>query len=287
MYYFKDYSELYSGLRRVLLDESNEVDSRVAKTKELQAVSFLLTNPRNRLAHHPDRKFNLPFAIFEFISDVTGANDVNLTKAINKKAADYSDDGYTFYGNYGIRIAPNLDRVIEKLRKDKDTRQAVISIYNTKDMFVKTKDVPCTLTLQFLIRDEKLNMIASMRSNDFFWGLQYDLFRFTLLHELVANELEIPLGWYCHFDGSLHVYDYHWEMLEKITNMESVNMPVYPDLRRQTCFDILNDLYYYIKTGEEYVYDSHDFSRVLGYKLTKGVILYDELPKWSKKFIKV
>jgi thymidylate synthase len=72
---------------------------------------------------------------------------------------------------------------------------------------VEAADVPCCTTLQFLLRDGRLNLITYMRSNDIFTGFGYDIFFFTMLQELLACELEVALGWYQHVVGSLHLYD--------------------------------------------------------------------------------
>jgi thymidylate synthase len=46
-----------------------------------------------------------------------------------------------------------------------------------------------------------------MRSNDAYWGLPHDVFAFTMIQEIVANELGYKLGSYKHLVGSLHLYD--------------------------------------------------------------------------------
>ena len=46
-----------------------------------------------------------------------------------------------------------------------------------------------------------------MRSNDVWLGLPYDVFCFTSIQCLISEEIGIPLGWYQHQVGSLHVYD--------------------------------------------------------------------------------
>lgn len=236
------YSELYSLMRDLFLKKAPVVSSRICDTKEFIGFNFELTNPRARLGYNARRGFNLPFALSEFIFDVAGVNDVFLSASVNAKTLDYSDDGNTFHGAYGPKISPNIGRIIEMLKVDKNCRQAVITIYNSTDMYVKTKDIPCTLSLQFLIRNDKLNMICSMRSNDFFFGLQYDLFRFTMLQELIANELGIDVGSYYHLAGSMHVYKYHWEMLEDILEMESILMPEL-NMRVCDCFKVARQMY--------------------------------------------
>jgi thymidylate synthase len=286
MFEAMNYSELYCGLRQELLKGGTRVkiEKKNVETLELSPCAFSLLNPRARLGYHKERGFNLTFALFEFLCDVTGTNSYQLTKDVNPKAAEFSDDNLTFYGAYGPRISSNLSRIIEVLTNDKQSRQAVITIYNTKDMFVDTKDIPCTLSIQFLIRHDKLNMIVNMRSNDFFWGLQYDLFRFTLLQEVIANELGIDVGKYTHVTGSMHVYEYHYKMLENIENMKHIEMPPY-NLQLSDCFDILSKLY--ALTHEADVPISHDFEKILATKLYKNYDMFSEiLPEWTSDFIK-
>lgn len=67
--------------------------------------------------------------------------------------------------------------------------------------------MPCTTTLQFLLREGRLHIIATMRSNDAYLGLPHDVFCFTMLQEMVARILGVDLGSYRHFVGSMHLYD--------------------------------------------------------------------------------
>jgi hypothetical protein len=85
-----------------------------------------------------------------------------------------------------------------------------------------SKDVPCTISIQLLIRDRKLHMIVNMRSNDVVWGLPYDVFSFTCLQEAflyMLQERGVPvddLGSYHHHAGSLHIYDTHFELAKDV-----------------------------------------------------------------------
>jgi thymidylate synthase len=60
-----------------------------------------------------------------------------------------------------------------------------------------------------LVRDNRLHMLTSMRSNDAWFGLPHDIFTFTILQELVARSLGLELGEYKHVVGSLHLYEKH------------------------------------------------------------------------------
>jgi len=76
--------------------------------------------------------------------------------------------------------------------------------------------------MQFLVRDSKLHAIVYMRSNDAIWGLPYDVFLFTMLQELLASELGLQLGTYTHTVGSLHLYEKHFDLAQKIVGGQIV-----------------------------------------------------------------
>jgi thymidylate synthase len=79
--------------------------------------------------------------------------------------------------------------------------------------------------IQFLVRDGALECLAFMRSNDVIWGLSYDLYILTMLQELMASELGLELGRYTHVATSMHVYDHHLAMAEKIGGWRLPNKP--------------------------------------------------------------
>jgi thymidylate synthase len=123
-----------------------------------------------------------------------------------------SDDMQTIFGAYGPRMfgrRPNnqLARVISSLKNKPDSRQAVVQLFDRRDTLEFHSDIPCTCTLQFVIRDRRLHMLTSMRSNDAWLGLPHDVFAFTMIQELVARSLGVELGEYRHSVGSLHLYE--------------------------------------------------------------------------------
>jgi thymidylate synthase len=127
-------------------------------------------------------------------------------------AENAEDDGQV-HGAYGPRLfgayeSSQADRVIELLNDNPGTRRAVIQIFDKMDVAgdVRYTDVPCTLTMQFLVRSERLHLVVNMRSNDAYIGLPHDVFAFTMIQEIVASNLGVDLGSYVHFVGSLHLY---------------------------------------------------------------------------------
>lgn len=100
----------------------------------------------------------------------------------------------------------------QSLVSDKDTRQAIIRFSLPEHQWVGNKDQTCTLHGLFLIRDNRLNLTITMRSNDLTLGLVYDLPWFVSLIEKMRSELfdvypDLKVGTYTHIVHSLHIYD--------------------------------------------------------------------------------
>ena len=72
---------------------------------------------------------------------------------------------------------------------DIDSRRMVVHIHGGRGTYTELSEVSCTCTLQFLIRGDRLEMLAHMRSNDAYLGLPNDVFAFTMIQELIAEEV--------------------------------------------------------------------------------------------------
>ena len=114
-----------------------------------------------------------------------------------------------FWGAYGPRVAGDIGNVVELLKKDPDSRQAVLTIFDADRDLGRTDqlDLPCTVAIQFLLREGSLEMFVTMRSNDVWLGLPYDLGQFAMLQAAVAQSLGVGMGTYTHVAGSMHLYD--------------------------------------------------------------------------------
>lgn len=170
------------------------------------------------------RKFNPFFAMAEVVWILAGRNDVDFISYYNSKIKDFSDDGVTFHGAYGHRFraypmlvslegelyADCVDQialVIARLRKDPQTRQAVLGLWNPSlDLKDGSKDYPCNNLCYFSQRDGALDMSVVRRSNDMVWGLPYNQVQFYFLHAMIAGALGAEMGHYNEFVQNMHVY---------------------------------------------------------------------------------
>ena len=186
---------------------------------EIINANLQLTDPTRNTMCECIRKMPIRYAIGELL----WYNSRNITwKAIepfSKFWKNLSDDGEHVNSNYGwcIHDKYTFDQwtmVVNLLKSTPNSRQAVIHIKEPRDVIKRpTKDLNCTLTLQFLIRENKLDMIVNMRSNDIWLGLPYDVFNFTCMQIQMAMELGVDIGTYYHNAASLHLYKHD---LEKI-----------------------------------------------------------------------
>lgn len=158
-------------------------------------------------------------AIGELVWYLSGSDALAQIQYYIERYHEFSDDGTTLNGAYGPRIfsrkrcevpeaaSDEWQRVIDVLKARTGSRNAVIQIYSNADGNKKTNDIPCTCTLQFAIRRNKLEMHVHMRSNDAYLGLPHDVFSFTMMQEIAARELGVDVGRYQHSVASLHLYD--------------------------------------------------------------------------------
>jgi thymidylate synthase len=208
--------EAWIRLLREVMENGEECAPRGKKIVELLHTQVTITDLRNNILTHPLRDLNFRFMIGEWIWIQSGRRDVAWIEKYNKQIAQFSDDGITFRGAYGPRLAMQVPTLLNLLRKDADTRQAVVRIFNDVDLSRATKDVPCTLSLQLLLRQGKLHSVMTMRSNDLWLGFPYDAFNFSQLTNSIAGELGVETGSFTLQAGSSHLYEQDWDKVQEV-----------------------------------------------------------------------
>jgi len=259
------YTEEYTGINsflvgasRLLLKEGVKRETRGKVCYELpEPFMFKITNPKARLITIPERGWNVALAYAESLWLACGRNDLGFIQNYLSRMADFSDDGLTLRGGYGPRLRKyngnandyqiinstdsmeryrsntidQLDFVIKCFEKDKNTRQAIITIGDpVKDSFElnralkQTKDFPCTRSLQFMKQpnSNKLNLTVYMRSNDILWGASaVNIFNFTFMQEYIAHLLGLEVGDYFHIANNFHFYEEGKDKIEKIASVSN------------------------------------------------------------------
>lgn len=195
-----------------LLDSQNlNAESRDGgvKGEVLNAVT-VITDPTRGIVQSEIRKMPMRYAVGELLWYFSGNNCLSAIQNYTQAWDRMSDDGETVNSNYGwcIQHKYGFDQweyVKKMLQTDPLSRQAVLHIKTADNK--PSKDVNCTVCLQFLIRDGKLHATVYMRSNDIWMGFPYDVFSFTAMQCKMAMELGVGIGTYTHIAGSLHLYE--------------------------------------------------------------------------------
>lgn len=192
------------------------VSPRVTATIEVRHVTLFIDRPWLVPFDIPGRGLNPFIGAVEAAQLVGQTSEPEVVWSGTKAMHKFTDHG-VYHGAYGIRLHGQLGPLVEKLEDDKATRQAVLTVYSSgRDLGADVRDVPCTLSLQFVIRNGALELRTSMRSNDVWLGLPYDLVQFAALQGAVAKALDIPMGEYVHTVGSLHLYADDWAKADEV-----------------------------------------------------------------------
>ena len=175
-------------LRKILLDGqvSNPGSSKTVEVLGMQE-HFDMNYP---VISCSARKLNTDFMIAEAAWILSGSNDIKYPTKYMKRYDNWSDNGVIMSGAYGPAIFRQMSYITNCLLSDPESRQAVLTIWTERPQ--QSLDIPCTLSLQFLIRNNKIHCIANMRSSDVFLGLPYDIFVFSM----IAANLSKMLNYY-------------------------------------------------------------------------------------------
>ena len=213
----------------------NSCAPRGMPVRELMSYQSVI-NMQHPLVTVAERRLNYRFAAAEAYWILTGDNRLAPLVQHIKKFRDFSDDGETLSGAYGPQVVDQMRYVISTLQTDNDSRQAVMTLWRPRPQ--PSRDIPCTVALQFLVRDGRIHCVATMRSSDAWLGWPYDVFSFTMISTMVGLKLihgnvrfpKLELGRLYMNVGSQHVYCDNPPLQLRNICRNSVNYEEYHDM---------------------------------------------------------
>lgn len=163
----------------------------------------------------------------EFFDRVSGSsrNPGNAWQHRANVWNEFMHDGRFAY-TYSERMSPQLPCILDELREKPGTRQAIINIHSNinttnhrqggvsnnpwagadlENMGGKSR-IPCSLYYQIMIRERKVDLVYAMRSCDFLTHFPIDLMLALRLQTWFAQRLDLDVGMFTYFTGSLHAY---------------------------------------------------------------------------------
>lgn len=213
---YTNWQECYEEVKRDLAEMGIRVFPKSMQDKkgdfetlELQNYSYSLLN-----ANSSDISGVIqPWADSEFNERIDPSGNINPGNAWELRKdvwTEYLHEGKMAY-TYNERLFLNdqLNKIIERLKEDKDSRQLWVSIWNPEidpDKLGGVSRVPCSLGYNFQYREGKLNIHYVMRSCDFSTHFINDVYLAIKLLEYVAEKTGLKVGSFTHTMFSLHVY---------------------------------------------------------------------------------
>ena len=127
---------------------------------------------------------------------------------------------YTYGGrlfNFSSRFNQIHEFIIPLLKKYPDSRRAIAMVYDPlQDSDAINRNTPSIIYLQFRIKNGKLIMNASIRSNDVFFGWPANIYQLVMLNKYISKELGVESGPVSVLSNSAHIF------MEDIIKMREV-----------------------------------------------------------------
>jgi thymidylate synthase len=195
-------------------------------TKELIGVSFTIAKPLNGRKEMLDFLFKSDSDRIEKYcmqehADRTGGIPLNPGNSYKIRQDMWQKfivgEETKFDYTYSERIESDLETVVQILAEDKHSRQAVLSIWDKSDLDKAGGDtrIPCSLNFQFMIRNNQLYLIYSLRSNDYFGHHAIDIWLAAEMIKYMTNRMKeyyptLKTGSLIYFCSSFHAYN--WDL---------------------------------------------------------------------------
>ncbi len=137
------------------------------------------------------------------------------------------------------KIVDQITDVIDQIKKNPDSRRLIVSAWNVSEI-PNMALAPCHALFQFYVADGKLSLQLYQRSADVFLGVPFNIASYALLLMMVAQVCDLKVGDYVHSFGDVHIYNNHFEQVEKQlsrTPKELPTMKLNPEIKNIFDFD--------------------------------------------------
>lgn len=237
--------ELMSEMGRNLWEMGSEVKPKSYQNKDIEGNDDFITKEliceQYCLTKLPDPECLFVFSdtrewaeaeLSERLCPVTGSINPGKAWLIRKEVWEefLNSEGqfdYTYHDRINEIVSNKkstqsiIDRVVFELKRNPDTRQAIIPIFRAQDVAGIGGEfrIPCSMYYDFLIREnakgeKQLNICYHQRSSDFVTHFGNDVYLAWKLMEYVAGILEIKPGYLFHTLDSIHSYKKDWVKLK-------------------------------------------------------------------------
>lgn len=210
---YKNPTEAFELLYQDIMSDGEDF----ANTKAKFNISFTVQDPTDKVIKTPERKFNQDYAEYEWCWYQNGNRDASeiserakIWKQMMVPGTNEVNSNYGYFWNYNNQLV----KVIDELKRNKETRRAIVVHYILHEIDRYKYDTPCNDVLNFYIKDDKLHLTVFARSIDLVFGFCNDQYTFAKLMEHVSRKTKYPIGDMHWFITNLHIYPRHYDMFK-------------------------------------------------------------------------
>ncbi len=210
LYLEETYDEIYHQMLK---------DVYLAPNHEIVGFSYTLKDPTSVGIKSINRAFDLDNAEKFFQWILSGSGDMSIMKKITKRAIQFDREVDGRNPHYGPRIKEQIDNMIDEITARPGSRRACIMILDAEDQaFLAPKrddrntiEYPCTIMINYFIRNGYLHSNVTMRSNNMCSTICYDNYIFCRLQQYVVDQInaridfKVHLGFYFHYIVNAHI----------------------------------------------------------------------------------
>ncbi len=182
------------------------------------------------------KKVHLKSIVYELLWFLKGDTNIKYLKdngvSIWDEWADENGDLGPVYGaqwrswaGADGKVVDQITEVIEQIKKNPDSRRLIVSAWNVAEI-PDMALAPCHALFQFYVADGKLSLQLYQRSADVFLGVPFNIASYALLLMMVAQVCDLEVGDYVHSFGDVHIYNNHFEQVQKQLSREPRPLPV-------------------------------------------------------------
>ena len=206
----------FQVLKKIISIGDHYQDSDDRSALELENLIIKIENPEADKIEGPiDLMTNSKEWLYPSKAEISNI----IFKTIQNPSYDYTYGGRIF--NYQKSINQLENYIIPLLQKNPQSRAAIVTIIDPLIDFESAKrNLPGITTIYFRIRNNKLNITATIRSQDMLFGWPANLYQLYCLQKFVAKDLDMEIGSITTISHSAHIFKINKEQILKMVENE-------------------------------------------------------------------
>jgi len=213
----------YLDLVKLVLDEGVRKPSRTGVDTISYFAAFYKVDLSKGFPLLTTKKIEWKSLLHEVLWYLSGENHIRNLRKHTKIWDAWADENgnletaYGYYwrhfpsaekdenGNWKVREVDQIRYVIDEIKRKPYSRRLVVSAWEPGNA-TKSKLPPCHYSFAFNVSGGKLNCHLTQRSGDIALGIPFNLAAYSMLTQIIAQEVGLEVGHFAHTIIDAHIY---------------------------------------------------------------------------------